>query len=185
LIDCLQVSLGTGELTLGLLQKVKLGTNIMVAGLAVQVASLLIFIALCGDLARMIHGHKQKLNPRHADLHDSRKFKTFLWSLALATLCIFVRSVFRVAELSEGFKGHLANNQISFMVLDGTMVIIACLALTIFHPGRGFGRVWDEANFTFLLRKAKGGDVEMESSGVEGSFGSGREKGARVQEEGL
>ena len=157
----------------------------MVAGLAVQVASLLIFIALCADLAHKVHGHKEKLNLRHADLYSSRKFKTFLWSLAVATLCIFIRSVFRVAELSEGFKGHLANNQISFMILDGTMVIIGCFALTIYHPGRGFGRLWDEANFTFLVRKAKGGDVEMESSGVEGNFEKGKQKGARVQEVGL
>lgn len=157
----------------------------MVAGLAVQVASLLIFIALCADLALKVHGHKEKLNPKHADLYNSRKFKTFLWSLALATICIFIRSVFRVAELSEGFKGHLANNQISFMILDGTMVIIACLTLTIMHPGRAFGRVWGEANFTFLVGKEINGDVEMESSGVEGSLGSGKGKSARVEEVGI
>lgn len=148
----------------------------MVAGLAVQVASLLIFIALCADLARRVHGHKEGLNPTHADLYNSRKFKTFLWSLALTTLCIFIRSVFRVAELSEGFKGHLANNQISFMILDGVMIIIASSSLTIFHPGRCFGSVWKEANFTFLLGKGQGGDVELESSGVEGSSESVKEK---------
>jgi hypothetical protein len=156
----------------------------MVAGLAVQVASLLIFIALCADLARRVHGHKEKLNPNHSGLYNSRNFKTFLWSLALATLCIFIRSVFRVAELSEGFKGHLANNQISFMILDGTMVIIACFALTIMHPGRGFGRVWEEANFTFLVGKGSRG-VELESRGVGDSLESGREKGAIVKEVGL
>lgn len=162
-----------------------LGVNIMVAGLAVQVASLFIFMVLCADLARNVHQYKEKLNPKHAELYNSRLFKTFLCSLALATVCIFIRSVFRVAELSGGFKGHLANNQISFMILDGVMVIIGSFAITIMHPGRAFGRVWEEANFTFLIGKGKDGDVEMESSGFDGSLGSGREKGARVQEVGL
>jgi hypothetical protein len=157
----------------------------MVAGLAVQVASLLVFIILSADLAREVHTHKANLNPKHADLYNSHKFKKFLWTLALATICIFIRSVFRVAELSEGFKGHLANNQISFMILDGTMVIIASLALTIMHPGRAFGSVWEEANFHFLLGKSRGGDVEMESRGAGVSLSSGKEKSATVQEVGM
>jgi len=59
------------------------------------------------------------------------------------------------------------------MVLDGTMVIISCLALTIVHPGVGFGRVWQEANFSFRTRKvAQSGVMELESSGNGGSSGS-------------
>jgi hypothetical protein len=71
------------------------------------------------------------------------------------------------------------------MILDGTMVIIGSLALTIMHPGRAFGSVWDEANFTFLIRKGSGGDVVMENGAAEETMGSGKEKDARVQEVGL
>jgi hypothetical protein len=126
--------------------------------------------------------HRDTLNPKHAELYNSRHFKIFLCSLALATVCIFIRSVFRVAELSGGFKGHLANNQISFMILDGVMVIIASFTLTVMHPGRGFGRVWNEANFTFLVGKSKDSNVEMESSGVDVTFASRREKGPSVRD---
>jgi len=154
----------------------------MVAGLAVQVASLIVFIAFAADLAKKVHGHKEKLDPTHAELYNSRKFKSFLWSLALATLCIFIRSIFRVAELSEGFKSKLANTQISFMILDGTMVIIALLALTIMHPGRAFGKVWNEANFTFLVSKRGAGEVELEINGAEKGFGSVQEKNTRTHE---
>lgn len=57
----------------------------------------------------------------------------------------FTRSVFRVAELSGGFSGHLANDQVSYMILEGAMIIIASLVLTIMHPEIGFGRVaWAE-----------------------------------------
>ena len=39
-----------------------------------------------------------------------------LAGLALATLCTFTRSCFRIAELSQGFSGPLANNEVTFMV---------------------------------------------------------------------
>ncbi len=72
-------------------------------------------------------------------------------ALTVATLCIFIRSVFRVVELQEGFSGKLANNQVSFMILDGVMCIIACISLTAMHPGLGFGKEgWAAASYPFL-----------------------------------
>jgi hypothetical protein len=48
--------------------------------------------------------------------------------------------LFRVAELAHGFNGKLANDQISFMILEGGMVILATLLLTAFPPGQYIGR---------------------------------------------
>ena len=39
-----------------------------------------------------------------------------LAGLALATLCTFARSCFRIVELSQGFSGPLANDEVTFMV---------------------------------------------------------------------
>ena len=50
-------------------------------------------------------------------------------------MTIFIRSCFRVAELKGGFDSGLANNQSLFIGLESTMVTIACIALTVFHPG--------------------------------------------------
>lgn len=75
-------------------------------------------------------------------------------ALGVATICIFIRSVFRSVELSEGFSGNLANNEISFMILDGVMIIIACICLTAFHPGMSFGREnWKRSGFKFRKEK--------------------------------
>lgn len=52
-------------------------------------------------------------------------------------------------ELSQGFGGKLANNEVEFMVLDGVMVILASSCLTVFHPGFGFQGRWNEASFQF------------------------------------
>lgn len=60
----------------------------------------------------------------------------------VATITIFIRSCFRVAELKDGFGGHLANDEVAFMILEGAMVAVAALALTLVHPGFVFGRNW-------------------------------------------
>lgn len=152
-----------------------MGVHIMVAGLSVQVASLLLFMLLCFDLFHRVTTRKSHLIMKHDELYRSQRFKIFLYGLALGTVTIFIRSVFRVAELSKGFDSHLANNQISFMILDGTMVIIGSTTLTAFHPGWAFGRVWREANFRFRIRKQKEVEASEDVSGVESL--KGREKG--------
>ena len=137
----------------------------MVAGLSFQVASLAIFIGLCGDFAwRVCKDRKSRpLELSQILPCSSFRFHTFLYSeshasianyrstpltcyvpsaLALATLCIFIRSCFRVAELRGGFNGALANQQVTFMILEGAMIVIACIALTMAHPGLVFGKAY-------------------------------------------
>jgi hypothetical protein len=84
----------------------------------------------------------------------------FLVALAVSTLTIFIRSCYRVAELSKGFHGSLANNEVSFMILESTMVIIASLALTTLHPGLCFQGEWRAANFVIGKKGKKRGDLE-------------------------
>lgn len=139
---------------------IDLGTNILVAGLAFQVASLFAFLVFCSVFLWKAWRNKNRLSPEFAELYSSSRFKIFLAALALATICIFTRSVFRSVELSEGFSGHLANNEVSFMVLDGVMVLVACICLTALHPGMSFGREnWKRSGFNF--RKEK---VEVDAS---------------------
>ena len=113
-----------------------LGDHIMVAGLACQVLTLAIFICLCTDFAiktvrRMQAVGSAELDPAHAKMRGSVVFRSFLLALSFATLCIFIRSVYRVAELAEGWNGVL----ILFIGLEGAMVIAAVLTLNAFHPG--------------------------------------------------
>ena len=74
-------------------------------------------------------------------------------ALSISTLAILIRCSFRVAELSGGFNGSLANNQISFMILDGAMMVITVTLLTTAHPGFTIGAIWQAGNFR--LRRAK------------------------------
>lgn len=70
--------------------------------------------------------------------------------LFIATAALFVRTVFRSVELSGGFSGKLANNQAQFIVLDGVMVLLATIGLTVFHPGYAFQGRWNDCRFKFF-----------------------------------
>ena len=151
------------------------GINTMVAGVAWQVFALALFGALSLDfwlrvrsLASGRHGGQGELNPAFAHLRAKRMFQPFfIAAVFLAAAFIFVRSVFRCAELSGGFSGPLANEEVTFMVLEGTMIAVACILLTVFHPGFVVGAEgWASASWK---GKKAGGDVEKKSGRDTGS----------------
>jgi hypothetical protein len=133
-----------------------MGINIMVAGVGWQVGSLGIFALLCGEFGwRVYRASESQRNSNFTILRNTFRFKAFLWTLGLATLAIFVRSVFRCAELQAGFHGKLANQQITFMILEGAMIVSACILLTVFHPGLSYQGRWHEASWS-LGKKSVG-----------------------------
>lgn len=120
----------------------------MLAGLAFQVLTLLIFIVLALDFAIRTIGRIRELgqaalDPRHAKLRNAWHFKGFLIALSFATLCIFARCVYRVAEMSEGWNGYLINTQRYFIGLEGAVIIAGVLVLNLFHPGLCFREALD------------------------------------------
>ncbi|KAH8815992.1 RTA1 like protein [Xylogone sp. PMI_703] len=145
------------------------GTHVLVAGLSFQVASLFAFSVCSLEYLWRVKKHKDMRNPKFADLYNTKKFRRFLISLFIATGCLFVRTVFRAVELSGGFKGKLANNEVEFMILDGVMVIIACFCLTILHPGRGFQKRWNDAKFPFVYNKKAENSQDTSQAVVSGS----------------
>jgi RTA1 like protein len=139
------------------------GEHIMVAGLSFQVASLFLFMSLTTDF--LLAARRSTLS-NFDDVVTTKKFRYFIWAIAVATFCIFVRSVFRVAELSGGFHGPLDNQQATYMVLEGVMVITAGTVLTLFHPGPCFAGRWKAAHF---FRKSKGKEGVLEGNGASGT----------------
>jgi len=137
----------------------QMGKNLLIAGLAFQVASLTVFAILCADLVIAFHKVPESAcNPEFVGLRKSKKLRYWFCSLSASVLFIYIRSCFRVAELSQGFKGTLANSEITFMILEGAMIVLATLLLTVLHPGLVLGRGgWAAADF----RRLMGGEIEM------------------------
>ncbi|KAI8824440.1 RTA1 like protein-domain-containing protein [Fimicolochytrium jonesii] len=126
----------------------KTGLNIMMAGLAFQVASLALFLGLWAEVDwRARRGADKRVESGDAadmfvGIRNTAAFRRFEIALAISTILIFIRSIYRVAELAGGFDSELANNEPLFMVLEGMLIILASGLLAIFHPGPAFGGCW-------------------------------------------
>jgi hypothetical protein len=42
--------------------------------------------------------------------------------------------------LAHGFSSKLANNQITFMIFESAVMVLALCIMTVYHPGRFIGR---------------------------------------------
>jgi hypothetical protein len=117
------------------------GSNIMIAGLAFQVITILSFIACSVDFALRTIRRQRALGdaaldqrPEIVKVRNSPWFKAFLGALSLATFCILWRSAFRVAELSKGWEGPIMGDQYMFVGFEGILIVVAVVALNVFHP---------------------------------------------------
>ncbi|RVD83188.1 uncharacterized protein DFL_007587 [Arthrobotrys flagrans] len=113
----------------------KVGGDITLGGLSFQVFTMTLFMVLCGEFAWRCWNRRHMFDEKQRGLRESRRFKYFLYAMAAATFFIYIRCVYRVAELAKGWDGPLMTNETYFIVLEGTMVILACLVLNFFHPG--------------------------------------------------
>ena len=84
-----------------------------IAGLSFQVFTLLIFILLAAEYAIRF----QKAERVKTQLPT--KFKIFVGFLSLAIICILIRCIYRIDELSDGYNGPLIHDQGLFIGLEG------------------------------------------------------------------
>ncbi|CCH41872.1 Sphingoid long-chain base transporter [Wickerhamomyces ciferrii] len=124
------------------------GTHVMVAGLAFQVFSMSIYIFLYLHYFYKIKFFNKRehlkleseFNPKYAELRSKRIFQIFPFVVFLAVIFVYVRCIYRVVELAEGWDGFLITHEVYFMILDALMMGLAIIILIFFHPGFVFGR---------------------------------------------
>lgn len=97
----------------------KSGTNVMVAGLAFQVASLTLFILLAAEYSWKSIQWRRKDGLGSPLPFSRQRLQLFISFFSLAIICIYVRCVYRVVELSEGWNGHLIQDETYFITLEG------------------------------------------------------------------
>jgi hypothetical protein len=91
----------------------KNGVDIGLAGLAFQVATLVVFIALAVDYAL-----RYRKEPESSKVGLDGRFKIFLSFLSLATILIFIRCAYRIYELSDGYQGKALHDEGLFIALE-------------------------------------------------------------------
>jgi hypothetical protein len=126
----------------------------MLVGLIFQDLSLVLFTIACTDFFLRVRNSKGNWNARYIDVTCSQLFKFFLYGLMTATITIFVRSSYRIVELSGGFRSHLfTSDEAVFMIFEGLMIVIATSCLTVLHPAVCFQGAFASANFSFRAKK--------------------------------
>ena len=106
----------------------KPGTDIMVAGIVIQLASITVFVFLALEFLRrtirqdIIRSMKRTMVP-------------LLCAMVLSILAIYVRSIYRTIELLQGWTGYLITTETYFVVLDGAMMVLAVVVFNVIHPG--------------------------------------------------
>lgn len=117
------------------------GNSVMITGIAVQVATMFICLVLAADFAfslfrsKALHTSPDELEKAHPYSRSRKGFHYYLSCTAVAFLAIFIRSIYRLPEMAGGWGNPLMQNEKEFLILDGAMVALASILMTVAHPG--------------------------------------------------
>lgn len=99
--------------------------NILLGGLAYQVFAMGVFCILASIFLFRARGELK-----------SRGISAFILSFIAATLLVYLRTCFRLAETAEGLGGNLSSKEVYFGVLEFAPIVITVYLFNFFHPGR-------------------------------------------------
>jgi hypothetical protein len=118
------------------------GAHIMLGGIVLQLVSLIIYVICAVEfflryvkdrpIREITTNQTSKEQPRR---QMEARTKIVISGLAFATVCLFIRAVYRTIELSDGWNGRIIETEVYFNVLDGAMVTLAIFTLNFAHPG--------------------------------------------------
>ncbi|RCK66790.1 Sphingoid long-chain base transporter RSB1 [Candida viswanathii] len=87
------------------------------------------------------HAHLDKFyNPKFALIRQNKLFDYMPLAMTVAVVVVYIRCIYRVVELAEGFGGYLYSHEPYLMVLDACMIAIAGIIFVPFHPYWVFGK---------------------------------------------
>ncbi|KAK1755425.1 RTA-like protein [Echria macrotheca] len=117
------------------------GNRAIIAGIALQVVVLLFFGSVAADYYVRVRswvrvdGVHEERHHEAVSLWRDKKFRLFVYAVVGAYCGILIRCIYRIAEMAGGWGNHIMQDEPSFIVLEGFMVLIACCLLAAFPPG--------------------------------------------------
>lgn len=129
-IMCLNIQSTGGGLTASTNPNViKIGEHIVVAGLGLQIAIFISFVACCVcfhvRFSRYIHAE-------HVTIHVP--WEAMLNMLYAVSVIISIRNVFRLVEYVMGKGSYLFANEWPVYVFDGALMLLVMVALYVWYP---------------------------------------------------
>lgn len=94
---------------------------------------------------KSVHSYKQNeleqfYNPKYASIRARSLVSYYPLGISVAVLVIYIRCIYRVVELKQGFSGYLVTHEVFLMTLDALMIAISGLIFIPFHPVFVFGK---------------------------------------------
>ncbi|KAK7041584.1 envelope glycoprotein [Paramarasmius palmivorus] len=126
------------------------GTDLMIAGIAIQVAMMTIFVILAGEylfrhlndkpLRKSTDAIRAKEMPSESSTTlntrvtlDTRR-QLLIFALGFTTLLLFIRGVYRLVELSGGWDSEIMHTEWLFNVFDAALVTVTFYTWNFAHP---------------------------------------------------
>ncbi|KAF5250668.1 hypothetical protein FANTH_4111 [Fusarium anthophilum] len=109
----------------------KMGQNIIILGLAVQIYFFAFFITILHIFHRRITAY-----PTSKSLSSISPWKQFVLVLYVDSGLIMIRSLFRLVEYITGSNGPLQSTEIYIYVFDASMIFVTVALFNFVHPGR-------------------------------------------------
>jgi len=121
---------GGGMMAGGDADKVKLGQNMILAGLGIQVVMFGLF-----GLTAVLFQLKIRKNPTTESYTIDARWEQYLAMLYMVSALIMIRSIFRVVEYVMGTDGYLLENEWTLYVFDAVLMFAVTVLFYWRHPG--------------------------------------------------
>lgn len=120
------------------------GAWVVVGGIAFQVLTLLFFTVFFIFVSWQIFkdpNREVNWDPYFAQNRKRPLYKFWLPAVSVSLLFLLIRSIYRIVELSDGWTGYLIRTERFFLVLDGLMIAIGMIPLSLVYPAMAYGFV--------------------------------------------
>lgn len=116
-------------MTAGSLAKFYAGEKVVIAGLAVLVASFGFFV-----LVAVTFDIRMRKAPTMRSCSSQLNWRRDLQALYIGSALILVRSMFRLVEYSQGNSGWLIRHEWTFYVFDSALMLVVLILFNVLHP---------------------------------------------------
>lgn len=149
-------------MTAGSLAKFYAGQKIVIAGLAVLVASFGFFV-----LVALTFDVRMRKAPTMRSCSSRLNWRRDLQALYIASGLILARSIFRLVEYSQGNAGWLIRNEWTFYVFDSMLMFAVLILFNVLHPSHvnallHGGKYSERMGLTFIKVCREEKDVQAE-----------------------
>lgn len=137
-----------------------IGEHLVVLGLLIQIISFSMFVISAG-----IFHYRVVRSQTPASLQVN--WKKYMYTLYIASVLIFIRSVFRVVEFSGGNDGFLMRSEVFVYIFEGMLMLCVMVSFNIIHPGELTSR--RPLSQIIIMMDARHGTVSESKTSLSGS----------------